>query len=161
MRLQPKRTSFRKRMKGMIRGTDSSMNSGHRVDLDALKFGSMGLIATECARLTARQLESSRRVRRFHMARKGKVWTRIFPDIPVSNKPSEVRMGKGKGAVAYWACKVRPGTVLFEVIGVPRELGRKSLELCAKKLPMKTVFKQRDLSVPAQPTLLPPSSPLH
>jgi large subunit ribosomal protein L16 len=147
-------------MKGDIRGRDASMNSG--LAFGGLKFGSMGLMATEPARLTARQLEAARRVRRHHMSRGGKTWIRIFPDIPVSAKPAEVRMGKGKGAVSFWACKVRPGTVIFEVMGVSLEVGQHALLSSGKKFPMKTVFVRRNRSKPVntpssdvQPTTTP------
>jgi len=159
MRLQPKRTPYRKRMKGDIRGIDGSMNNHNA--FGSLKFGTMGLIATEPARLTARQLEAARRVRRFHMNRAGKTWIRIFPDIPVTAKPAEVRMGKGKGSVAFWACKVRPGTVIFEITGVTPEIGHHALLSSAKKFPMKTTILHRNLLKPSAPSILhlSPTSP--
>src|SRR4051794_24462072 len=105
MRMQPKRTKFRKQFKGTIAGTSRENGDG----LSTLKVGMMGLMAMDPGRLTARQLEASRRVRRYHMKREGRVWIRVFPDVPVTAKPREVRMGKGKGSVEYWAAKVRPG----------------------------------------------------
>jgi large subunit ribosomal protein L16 len=141
MRRQPKRTKFRKQFKGSLHGMDRLSGDG----LSTLKFGPIGLISLEPARLTARQLEASRRVRRYHLKRAGKVWMRVFPDIPVTAKPLEVRMGKGKGSVDYWACKVRPGTVRFEVDGVDLARARYALGCAGKKFPMKVTCLQRPL----------------
>jgi large subunit ribosomal protein L16 len=140
MRQQPKRTKYRKQMKMPIRGVDVDSNLGRGV----LKFGSMGLQSRERARLTARQIEATRRVRRYYLKRTGKVWIRCFPDVPVTAKPLEVRMGKGKGGVDYWACKVRGGMVLFEVDGVDEERCREAIVMASKKLPMKTRRVVRD-----------------
>jgi len=144
MRRQPKRTSYRKQMKGPIHGVSVSGGDGR----GALKFGTLGLRAREPARLTARQLEAGRRVRRYHLKRAGKVWIRVFPDVPVSEKPLEVRMGKGKGSVSYWACKVRPGMMLFEVDGADRGVARHALRSSGKKFPMKTMLRERGQPLP-------------
>ena len=133
--LQPKRTKFRKAHKGRIHG-----NAKGGTNLD---FGSFGLKAQEPDRVTARQIEAARRAITRHMKRAGRVWIRIFPDVPVSKKPTEVRMGKGKGSVEYWACKVKPGRVMFEIDGVSEELAREALRLGAAKLSVKTRFIQR------------------
>jgi large subunit ribosomal protein L16 len=133
--LQPKRTKFRRAFKGRIKGTSKG---GFE-----LAFGEFGLKAMEPERLTARQIEAARRALTRHMKRAGKVWIRIFPDVPVSKKPLEVRMGSGKGAPEYWAARVAPGRIMFEVGGVTAELARESLELAAAKLPIKTRFVQR------------------
>ncbi|MGJ8529332.1 50S ribosomal protein L16 [Maritalea sp.] len=128
--LQPKRTKFRKMHKGRIRGVAKGGS--------ALNFGSHGLKAQEPERVTSRQIEAARRAMTRHMKRAGRVWIRIFPDVPVSSKPTEVRMGKGKGSVDYWAARVKPGRVMFEIDGVSDEVAREALRLAAMKLPIKT-----------------------
>lgn len=133
--LQPKRTKFRKQFKGRIHGVATGGAS--------LSFGSYGLKAVEPERVTARQIEAARRAITRHMKRQGRVWIRIFPDVPVTSKPTEVRMGKGKGAVDYWAARVKPGRVVFEIDGVNEEVAREALRLGAAKLPIKTRFVQR------------------
>ena len=132
---QPKRTKFRKAFKGQIRGNSKAGFS--------LAFGEFGLKALEPERVTARQIEAARRAMTRHMKRQGRVWIRIFPDVPVSKKPTEVRMGKGKGSVDYWAAKVKPGRVMFEIDGVPEDIAREALRLGAAKLSVKTRFIQR------------------
>jgi large subunit ribosomal protein L16 len=133
--LSPKRTKFRKQFKGRISGVASSGNE--------LSFGEYGLKAMEPDRLTARQIEAARRAMTRAMKRQGRVWIRIFPDVPISKKPLEVRMGSGKGSPEYWAAKVKPGRVMFEIGGVPLDVARESLSLAAAKLPIKTRFVQR------------------
>ena len=133
--LQPKRTKFRKQFKGKNRGL---AQAGNRVS-----FGEYGLKATERGRVTARQIESARRAMTRHIKRGGKIWIRIFPDVPISSKPLEVRMGKGKGNVDHWVAKIQPGTVLYEMEGVSEELAREAFRLAANKLPIKTTFIQR------------------
>jgi large subunit ribosomal protein L16 len=133
--LQPKRTKFRKAFKGRIKGESKA---GFE-----LAFGEFGLKAMEPERITARQIEAARRALTRHMKRAGRVWIRIFPDLPISKKPLEVRMGSGKGAPEYWAARVAPGRIMFEVGGVSVEVARESLELAAAKLPIKTRFVQR------------------
>jgi large subunit ribosomal protein L16 len=133
--LQPAKTKFRKQFKGRIHGKATSGTF--------LTFGEYGLKAMEPDRLTARQIEAARRAITRHMKRAGRVWIRIFPDLPVSDKPTEVRMGKGKGAPEYWAARVKPGRVLFELDGVSVNLAREALALGAAKLPIKTRFVQR------------------
>ena len=128
--LQPSRTKFRKQHKGRIHG---SAKAGY-----TLAFGSFGLKATSTERITARQIEAARRALTRHMKRQGRVWIRIFPDVPVTSKPTEVRMGKGKGSVDYWAAKVKPGRVMFEIDGVSETIAREALRLAAMKLPIKT-----------------------
>ena len=128
--LSPKKTKFRKQFKGRIHG----MYKGGT----ALNFGSHGLKSVEPERITARQIEAARRAITRQMKRQGRVWIRIFPDLPVTDKPAEVRMGKGKGAVEYWAARVAPGRIMFEVDGVPDEIAREALRLGAAKLPVKT-----------------------
>ena len=128
--LQPKRTKFRKQHKGRIHG---EAKGGF-----LLNFGSFGLKSTEPERVTARQIEAARRAITRHMKRQGRVWIRIFPDVPVSAKPVEVRMGKGKGAVDYWAAKVKPGRIMFEIDGVSEVIAREALRLGAMKLPVMT-----------------------
>jgi large subunit ribosomal protein L16 len=108
-----------------------------------LAFGEFGLKAVEPERVTARQIEAARRALTRHMKRAGRVWIRVFPDVPVSKKPTEVRMGKGKGAIEFWAARVAPGRIMFEIGGVPVELAREALDLAAAKLPIKTRFVQR------------------
>ncbi|SUO96128.1 50S ribosomal protein L16 [Suttonella indologenes] len=133
--LQPKRTKFRKQQKGRNRGTAQSGNS--------VSFGEFGLKATTRGRITARQIEAARRAINRHVKRGGRMWIRIFPDVPVTNKPLEVRQGKGKGNVEYWVAKVQPGTVLYELEGVSEELAREAFRLAAAKLPVLTVFETR------------------
>ncbi|MHA6289422.1 50S ribosomal protein L16 [Maricaulis sp. CAU 1757] len=133
--LQPKRTKFRKAHKGRIKG---AAKGGF-----TLNFGSYGLKALQPERVTARQIEATRRAITRHMKRAGRVWIRIYPDVPVSKKPTEVRMGKGKGSVEYWACKVKPGRIMFEIDGVPENVAREALELGAAKLPVKTKIVAR------------------
>lgn len=128
--LSPKRTKFRKLHKGRIKGLAKGGTD--------LNFGSFGLKAVEPERITARQIESARRAMVRHMKRQGRYWIRIFPDTPVTQKPTEVRMGKGKGSVEYWAAKVKPGRVMFELDGVPEGIAREALRLAAMKLPIKT-----------------------
>ena len=133
--LSPKRTRFRKAFKGRIRGV---AKGGFE-----LNFGQFGLKALEPERVTARQIEAARRALTRHMKRAGRVWIRVFPDVPVSKKPTEVRMGKGKGAPEFWAARVHPGRIMFELDGVPLEIAREALDLAAAKLPIKTRFVQR------------------
>ncbi|MDM7851606.1 50S ribosomal protein L16 [Pseudochrobactrum kiredjianiae] len=133
--LQPKRTKFRKQFKGRIHGESKGGTD--------LNFGAFGLKAVEPERVTARQIEAARRAITRHMKRAGRVWIRIFPDLPVTSKPTEVRMGKGKGSVDYWACRVAPGRVMFELDGVAEDVAREALRLGAAKLPIKTRFIQR------------------
>lgn len=133
--LQPKKTKYRKAFKGKIKG---NAKSGTEVS-----FGVYGLKALEPARITARQIESARRAMTRHIKRAGRVWIRIFPDVPVSKKPAEVRMGKGKGSVEFWAARVKPGRIMFELEGVTPELAEKALQLASAKLPIKTRFVQR------------------
>ena len=133
--LQPKRTKYRKAFKGRISG---AAKGGFNLD-----FGAYGLKAMEPDRLTARQIEAARRAITRHMKRAGRVWIRIFPDVPISRKPAEVRMGSGKGAPEFWAARVKPGRVLFELDGVSVQVAREALELAAAKLPIKTRFVAR------------------
>jgi large subunit ribosomal protein L16 len=128
--LQPKRTKFRKAHKGRIKGTATAGSK--------LNFGSHGLKAQEPTRVTARQIEAARRAMTRAMKRAGRVWIRIFPDLPVSKKPTEVRMGKGKGTPEFWAARVRPGRIMFEIDGVSDATAREALRLGAAKLPIKT-----------------------
>ena len=133
--LQPKRTKFRKAHKGRIHGASKGGTN--------LDFGQFGLKALEPERVTARQIEAARRAMTRHMKRAGRVWIRIFPDVPVSKKPLEVRMGSGKGAPELWVVRVAPGRILFEIDGVPSETAREALTLAAAKLPIKTRFVSR------------------
>ena len=133
--LSPKRTKFRKAFKGRIRGVAKGGFS--------LNFGQFGLKALEPERVTARQIEAARRAMTRHMKRAGRVWIRIFPDVPVSKKPIEVRMGKGKGTPEFWVCRIKPGRVLFEIDGVSTQLAKEALALAAAKLPVKTRFIER------------------
>lgn len=133
--LQPKRTKYRKQHKGRIKGATKGGSE--------LNFGSYGLKAQEPDRVNARQIEAARRAITRHMKRAGRVWIRIFPDVPVTSKPTEVRMGKGKGSVDYWAARVAPGRVMFEIDGVPEDIAREALRLGAAKLSVKTRFIQR------------------
>nr|WP_306267404.1 50S ribosomal protein L16 [Pararhizobium sp. IMCC3301] len=133
--LQPKRTKFRKAHKGRIHGIAKGGTD--------LNFGAFGLKALEPERITARQIEAARRAMTRHMKRAGRVWIRIFPDVPVSSKPTEVRMGKGKGSPDFWAARVKPGRIMFEIDGVTPEVAREAFRLAAAKLPIKTRFVQR------------------
>lgn len=133
--LSPKRTKFRKAHKGRIHGAAKGGTE--------LNFGAFGLKAMAPARVTARQIEAARRAMTRHMRRAGRVWIRIFPDVPVSTKPAEVRMGSGKGAPEYWVCRVKPGRIMFEVDGVSREIAAEAFALAAAKLPIKTRFVVR------------------
>ncbi|MEX2454623.1 MAG: 50S ribosomal protein L16 [Rhodospirillaceae bacterium] len=128
--LAPKRTKFRKAHKGRIHGNAKGATT--------LNFGSHGLKAMTPGRVTARQIEASRRAITRHMKRSGRVWIRIFPDVPVTQKPAEVRQGKGKGAVEYWAARVKPGRIMFEIDGVPEDIAHVALELAAAKLPVRS-----------------------
>jgi len=133
--LQPKKTKFRKQQKGKLRGIATS---GTRVS-----FGEFGLKALTRGRVTARQIEAARRAMTRHIKRGGKVWIRIFPDVPVTKKPIEVRMGKGKGNVEYWVAKIQPGKVLYEMEGVTEEIAREAFRLASAKLPISTAFIAR------------------
>ena len=133
--LQPKRTKYRKAHKGRVHG---NAKGGY-----SLNFGAFGLKAVEPARMTARQIEAARRTITRHLKRVGRVWIRIFPDVPVSKKPAEVRMGSGKGAPEFWAARVKPGRILFELEGVPVIVAKEALALAAAKLPIKTRFVAR------------------
>ncbi len=133
--LQPKKTKFRKMHKGRIHGIATS-----GIDL---AFGQHGLKAMEPERLTARQIEAARRALTRHMKRAGQVWIRVYPDVPVSKKPLEVRMGSGKGSVELWVARVKPGRILFEVDGISEQLAKEALTLAAAKLPIKTRFVSR------------------
>jgi large subunit ribosomal protein L16 len=128
--LQPKRTKYRKQFKGRIHGAAKGGTT--------LNFGSHGLKAMEPERVTARQIEAARRAITRHMKRAGRVWIRVFPDLPVTAKPAEVRMGSGKGSIEYWAARIKPGRIMFELDGVPDDIAREALELGAAKLPIKT-----------------------
>lgn len=130
--LAPKKTKFRKQHKGRIHGLAKSGSD--------LAFGSFGLKALEPDRVTARQIEAARRAMTRHIKRQGKVWIRIFPDVPVTKKPLEVRQGKGKGAVEFWAVRIKPGRIMFEMEGVSEAVAREALGLAAAKLPIKTKF---------------------
>ncbi len=134
--LQPKRTKFRKQFKGRI--------SGEAKGGFSLNFGSFALKATEPERVTARQIEAARRAITRHMKRQGRVWIRVFPDVPVTSKPTEVRMGKGKGSVDYWAAKVKPGRIMFEIDGVAESVAREALRLGANKLSVMTRIVARE-----------------
>ena len=127
--LSPKRTKFRKQHKGRIHGNAKGGT--------ALNFGSIGLKALEPGRVTARQIEAARRALVRRIRRQGKVWIRIFPDVPVSSKPAEVRMGKGKGSPEFWACRVKPGRMMFEMDGVPNDIATEAFQLAAAKMPIK------------------------
>ncbi|MEZ5902703.1 MAG: 50S ribosomal protein L16 [Alphaproteobacteria bacterium] len=133
--LLPKKTKYRKAHKGRIHG-----NAKGGTDLN---FGSCGLKAMSPDRITARQIEAARRAISRHIKRQGKVFIRIFPDVPVSKKPLEVRQGKGKGSVEYWAARVKPGRIMFELDGVPLDIAREAMQLAAEKLPIKTKFVTR------------------
>lgn len=129
--LQPKRTKFRKMFKGRNRG----LANGTEVS-----FGDFGLKAVGRGRLTARQIEAARRAMTRHIKRQGQIWIRVFPDKPITSKPLEVRMGKGKGNVEYWVCQIQPGKMLYEMDGVSEELAREAFALASAKLPLKTIF---------------------
>ncbi len=133
--LQPKKTKYKKQQKGKLRGFATS---GAKVN-----FGHYGLKATTRGRVTARQIEAARRAMTRHIKRGGKVWIRIFPDVPITKKPVEVRMGKGKGNVEYWVAKVQPGKILYEMEGVTEEIAREAFRLAASKLPVITTFVTR------------------
>ena len=133
--LSPKRTKYRKAHKGRIHG---AAKGGTR-----LNFGSYGLKALEPERITARQIEAARRAITRHMKRAGRVWVLLFPDVPVSQKPVEVRQGKGKGAIEYWACRVHPGRIMFEIDGVDLNVAKQAMELASAKLPIRTKFVAR------------------
>src|SRR6476619_673981 len=133
--LQPKKTKYRKAHKGRIHGKSTSCNT--------LDFGAFGLKALEPDRLTARQIEAARRALARGMKRAGRVWIRVFPDVPVSKKPAEVRMGSGKGAPEFWVAKVKPGRILFEIDGVDLATAKEAMTLAAAKLPIKTRFVER------------------
>jgi large subunit ribosomal protein L16 len=135
--LQPKRTKFRKQHKGRNRGIATTGNK--------VNFGEYGLKCTTRGRITARQIEAARRAINRYIKRGGKIWIRIFPDVPVTKKPLEVRQGKGKGNVEYWVAKVQPGRVLYEMEGVPEPVAREAFRLAAAKLPVQTVFASRTL----------------
>ncbi len=133
--LQPKRTKFRKQFKGRNRGLALNGNK--------VSFGEFGLKAAARGRITARQIEAARRAMTRHVKRGGKIWIRIFPDVPITKKPLEVRQGKGKGNVEYWVAKVQPGKMLYEMEGVDEEIARAAFKLAAAKLPIKTIFVSR------------------
>lgn len=135
--LQPKKTKFRKQQKGRNRGLAQNGNK--------VSFGDYGLKAVGRGRLTARQIEAARRAMTRHVKRGGKIWIRIFPDVPVTKKPLEVRQGKGKGNVEYWVAKIQPGKMLYEMEGVTEEMAREAFKLAAAKLPIPTVFVSRSL----------------
>ncbi len=133
--LQPKRTKFRKQHKGR--------NNGMALRGSSVSFGEFGLQSISRGRLTARQIEAARRTITRHVKRGGKLWIRVFPDKPITKKPLEVRMGKGKGSVEYWVAQIKPGSMLYEIQGVPEELAREAFKLAAAKLPVKTTFATR------------------
>ena len=135
--LSPQKTKFRKQFKGRIHGNAKGSYS--------LNYGSFGLKALQPERITSRQIESARKTITRHLKRAGKMWIRIFPDVPVSKKPAEVRMGKGKGSNEFWACRVKPGRIMFEVDGVNVNEARKALLLAAAKLPIKSKFVERNI----------------
>ncbi len=135
--MQPKRTKFRKQHKGRNRGLAQNGN--------AVSFGEYGLKAIGRGRITARQIEAARRAMTRHIKRGGKIWIRIFPDKPISKKPIEVRMGKGKGNVEYWVAQIQPGKMLYEMEGVGEDVAREAFRLAAAKLPIKTVFVNRTI----------------
>ena len=135
--LLPQKTKYRKQFKGRIHGNAKGNFK--------LNFGSYGLKALEPERITSRQIESARKAITRHLKRAGRLWIRIFPDVPVSKKPAEVRMGKGKGAVEFWACRVQPGRIMFEVDGVDINEAQKAMRLAASKLPIKCKFVERNI----------------
>ncbi len=133
--LQPKRTKFRKQHKGR--------NNGIAIRGSSVSFGEFGLQSVSRGRLTARQIEAARRTITRHVKRGGKLWIRVFPDKPITKKPLEVRMGKGKGSVEYWVAQIKPGTMLYEIQGISEDLAREAFKLAAAKLPVKTTFTTR------------------
>jgi large subunit ribosomal protein L16 len=133
--LSPKRTKYRKAHKGRIHGLAKGGTK--------LNFGAHGMKALEPMRITARQIEAARRAITRHMKRVGRVWVLVFPDVPVSTKPAEVRMGSGKGAPEFWVCRVKPGRIMFEIDGVPAAVAKEAFDLAAAKLPIKTKFVTR------------------
>ncbi len=135
--LSPKKTKYRKQFKGRIHGNSKGNY--------ALNYGSFGLKALEPERVTSRQIEAARKAITRYLKRAGRMWIRIFPDVPVSKKPAEVRMGKGKGSVEYWACRVKPGRIMFEVDGVELDQAKKAMTLAAAKLPIKCKFVERNI----------------
>ena len=137
--LSPKRTKFRKAHKGRIHGNAKGGTT--------LNFGAFGLKAMQPERITARQIEAARRAITRHIKRQGRVWIRVFPDVPVSQKPTEVRMGKGKGAPEYWVCRIKPGRILFELDGIDESLAKRAFELGAAKLPISTKFIKRGIKI--------------
>ena len=137
--LSPKRTKFRKAHKGRIHGNAKGGTT--------LNFGAFGLKAMQPERITARQIEAARRAITRHIKRQGRVWIRVFPDVPVSQKPTEVRMGKGKGTPEYWACRIKPGRILFELDGIDESLAKRAFELGAAKLPISTKFITRGIKI--------------
>ena len=136
--LQPKRTKYRKQFKGRVHGKAKGGTT--------LNFGNYGMKAVTPGRITARQIEAARRAITRHMKRAGKVWIRVFPDVPVTGKPAEVRMGKGKGSPEYWMCRIKPGRVMFELDGVDEDVAREAFALASAKLPVQTRFIQRLVS---------------
>ena len=137
--LSPKKTKFRKAHKGRIHGNAKGGTT--------LNFGAFGLKALQPNRITARQIEAARRAITRHIKRQGRVWIRVFPDVPVSQKPTEVRMGKGKGTPEYWACRIKPGRILFELDGIDENLAKRAFELGAAKLPISTKFITRGIKL--------------
>ena len=137
--LSPKRTKFRKAHKGRIHGNASRCNN--------MNYGSFGLKAIQPERIISRQIEAARRAITRHIKRQGRVWIRVFPDVPVSQKPTEVRMGKGKGTPEYWACRIKPGRILFELDGSDEPLAKRAFELGAAKLPISTKFITRGIKI--------------
>ena len=137
--LSPKRTKFRKAHKGRIHGNAKGGTT--------LNFGAFGLKALQPDRITARQIEAARRAITRHIKRQGRVWIRVFPDVPVSQKPTEVRMGKGKGTPEYWACRIKPGRILFELDGIEESIAKRAFELGAAKLPISTKFVTRGIKL--------------
>ena len=133
--LQPKRTKYRKQFKGRVHGKAKGGTT--------LNFGNYGMKAVTPGRITARQIEAARRAITRHMKRAGKVWIRVFPDVPVTGKPAEVRMGKGKGSPEYWMCRIKPGRIMFELDGVEADVAREAFALASAKLPVQTRFIQR------------------
>lgn len=133
--LQPKRTKYRKQQKGRNTGLAQRGNK--------VSFGEYGLKATSRGRITARQIEAARRAITRHVRRGGKLWIRVFPDKPITKKPLEVRMGKGKGSVEYWVAEIKPGAMLYEIEGIPEDIAREAFRLAAAKLPVKTTFTVR------------------
>ncbi len=135
--LQPRRTKFRKQHKGRNRGVATRGNS--------VAFGDFALKATSRGRITARQIEAARRAMTRHVKRGGKIWIRVFPDVPITKKPLEVRMGSGKGNVEYWVARIKPGAVLYEMEGVSEDVAREAFRLAAAKLPVQTLFISRQV----------------